>query len=59
MRRFERSMLEYSKLILSKMKFSRKLFWKEYRKAFRCLSDEERAMLKHWVRSGASLQVVE
>ena len=44
-------MLEYSKLILSKMTFDKKLFKKEVRKAFRYLNREERRQLIIWVRS--------
>lgn len=44
-------MLEYSKIILSSLSFDKKLFRKEYRKAIRFLDDNERAALKHWVRS--------
>lgn len=45
------SMLEYCKLILSKVWFDKKLFWKEYRKSYRFLSKEEFALLTDWVRS--------
>jgi hypothetical protein len=48
-------MLEYSKLILSKMTFDRKLFKKEFRKAFRYLNREERRQLVKWVRSKSEL----
>jgi hypothetical protein len=48
-------MLEYSKLILSKMTFDRKLFKKELRKAFRYLDREERKQLIIWVRSESEL----
>lgn len=51
-RRFKVSMLEYSKTILSKFRFNRKLFLKEYRKALRYLGSQERLVLKHWVRTG-------
>ncbi|MBT1705645.1 hypothetical protein KK060_20310 [Fulvivirgaceae bacterium PWU20] len=43
-------MLEYSKVILSKISFDKKLFRKEYRKAFKYLDNGERAALKNWVR---------
>jgi hypothetical protein len=49
--KFKSSMLEYSKLILSKMTFDKKLFKKEFRKAFRYLDREERRQLIHWIRS--------
>jgi hypothetical protein len=50
-RKFKLSMLEYSKIILSKFNFDRKLFRKEYKKAFRYLDSNERAALKRWVRT--------
>ena len=44
-------MLEYSKVILSKLSFDEKLFEKEYRKAIRFLDDDdERTALEAWVR---------
>lgn len=48
---FKRSMLEYCKLILSKISFDRKLFRKEYRKTFGYLQPEEQSELKKWLRS--------
>lgn len=50
-RKFKLSMLEYSKVILAKISFDRKLFRKEYRKAVKQLDTHERATLKEWVRS--------
>jgi hypothetical protein len=50
-RKFKLSMLEYSKVILSKISFDKKLFKKEYRKAFRYLDNDERTALKNWVRA--------
>lgn len=44
-------MLEYSKIILSKISFDRRLFRKEYKKAFRSLDGNDRDALKHWVRA--------
>jgi len=44
------SMLEYCKIILGKMKFSRKLFRKEYRKTFQYLEPAEHSKLKQWLR---------
>jgi len=46
------SMLEYCKIILGKMKFSRKLFRKEYRKTFQYLAPAEHRKLKQWLRQG-------
>jgi hypothetical protein len=48
-RKFKLSMLEYSKIILSKISFDKKLFRKEYRKAFKYLNSNERAALRNWV----------
>jgi hypothetical protein len=48
--KFKLSMLEYSKIILSKILFDRKLFIKEYKKAFRDLGRTDRVALKKWVR---------
>jgi len=45
------SMLEYSKIILSKISFDKRLFQKEYKKAFRYLDNNERTALKQWVRA--------
>jgi hypothetical protein len=50
-RKFKRSMLDYSKIILSKISFDRTLFKKEYRKAVKYLNADERIQLKSWVRS--------
>jgi hypothetical protein len=48
--RFKTSMLEYCKVILEKLSFSRDLFRKEYRKSFRYLNPEERILFRKWVR---------
>ena len=45
-------MLEYCKIILGKMKFSRRLFRKEYRKTFQYLEPSEHNKLKQWLRQG-------
>lgn len=50
-KKFKLSMLEYSKVILSKISFDRKLFRKEYKKAFRYLDSTERNALRQWVRA--------
>jgi hypothetical protein len=50
-RKFKLSMLEYSKIILSKISFDKALFIKEYNKAFRYLDHNERTALKQWVRA--------
>jgi hypothetical protein len=48
------SMLEYVKIILQKVSFNRKLFFKEYRKSYQWLVHEERKKLKEWIRSQRS-----
>ena len=48
------TMLEYCKIILGKMKFSRGLFRKEYRKTFKYLEPGEHHKLKQWLRQGES-----
>lgn len=50
-RKFKNSMLDYAKLILSKMSFDKTLFIKEFWKAFRSLSGDERKELVKWVRT--------
>jgi hypothetical protein len=49
--KFNRTMLEYCKIILTKMNFDRKLFRKEYRKSFRYLDPDDHQELKKWLRS--------
>lgn len=44
------SMLEYVKIILSKVSFDKKLFRKEYKKALGWLSRNEVSELKIWLR---------
>lgn len=44
------SMLEYCKLVLKKMSFSRRLFRKEYRKTFAYLDPVDHSKLKQWLR---------
>lgn len=48
-------MFEYFKLILSKVSFDRKLFFKEYRKSKRWLSEHETRELKFWLRKNKIL----
>ncbi len=43
-------MLEYSKIILTKMSFSKALFRKEYKKAIDILTVDERGQLENWAR---------
>ena len=50
---FKKSMLAYCKLIHLKMRFSKKLFLKEYRKSLSYLNPEEQMELKRWVRESA------
>jgi hypothetical protein len=60
-KKFKRSMLEYSKVILSKMTFDRELLRKEYSKAIKHLNNEERIELRAWARAalGSHLALVE
>jgi hypothetical protein len=44
----QKAMLEYSKLILQKVSFSRELFCKELLKAIRLLNGKEVAQLRNW-----------
>jgi len=41
--------LNYYKVILNKVSFNSKLFFKEYKKAYLVLGDTERKDLKRWV----------
>lgn len=50
-------MLDYGKLILSKVSFDKKLFRKEYRKALAHLNESDAQSLRHWVRSFVSQPV--
>lgn len=45
------TMLEYCKTVLRKVSFSRKLFFKEYRKARLWLAPHEAIELKTWIRN--------
>lgn len=47
---FVMSMLDYCKIILQKVHFSRRLFRKEYKKSFLYLEAAEREELKRWLR---------
>lgn len=49
------SMLEYFKLILSKVSFDRKIFLKEYRKSKNWLNESELRELKFWLRKNKVL----
>lgn len=51
-RKFKIGMLEYAKVILSKISFDRRLFRKEYKKAFRYLDNHERDALRQWAKNG-------
>jgi len=46
------SMLDYSKLILKKVSFDKRLFWKEYRKMRKRLNKNESVNLRNWVKMG-------
>lgn len=44
------SMLDYCKLVLKKMSFSKRLFRKEYKKTFTYLDPMDHSKLKQWLR---------
>jgi hypothetical protein len=46
------SMLEYSKIIMKKMSFDKRLFRKEYKKTFNYLTRTEQQSLKEWLQNG-------
>jgi hypothetical protein len=46
----KKSMLDYCKLILSKVSFDKRLLRKEYRKSITILDISERYHLKQWLR---------
>jgi hypothetical protein len=50
---FKKSMLEYCKTVLSKLKFDNRLFRKEYKKSFQYLAPVEHKELKKWLRKAA------
>ena len=45
------TMLEYSKIILERVSFNKRLFLKEYRKLSRQLADDEMNELSAWVKT--------
>tara|TARA_B100000767_G_C19493310_1_gene421146 strand:+ start:452 stop:622 length:171 start_codon:yes stop_codon:yes gene_type:complete len=46
-----KSLLEYSKYILEKVSFDKRLFQKEYKKAKALLRNEEQLQLDFWLES--------
>jgi len=52
------TMLEYSKIILRKVCFDRKLFKKEFKKTLQWLSEQESKALKDWLRLNRMLPVI-
>lgn len=48
-------MLDYFKLILSKVCFDRRLFWKEFKKSKQWLAPHETEELKSWLRKNKLL----
>ena len=42
-------MLDYCKLILDKVNFNKRLFWKEYKKSCNHLPEHEVAELRQWL----------
>ena len=49
------TMLEYSKIILSKVCFNRRLFLKEFKKTLQWLTHQESNDLKNWLRQNRLL----
>ena len=49
--KFKQSMLDYCKIILSKMSFDARLFKKEYRKSLNYLAPAEQYELRKWLRT--------
>jgi hypothetical protein len=45
------TMLDYCKLILEKVQFNKRLFWKEYKKSCYHLAEHEAAELREWLIS--------
>ena len=45
----KKSMLDYSKVILEKVSFDQRLFWKEYQKFCKVLNVRETMELRKWV----------
>lgn len=43
-------MLDYLKMILSKVSFDRRIFRREYKKSFNMLSPTEIRELRHWLK---------
>ena len=56
--KFKQSMLDYCKLILSKMSFDARLFKKEYRKSLNYLAPAEQYELRKWLRAERQLTSV-
>jgi len=50
------SMLEYCKMVLRKVSFSKKLFLKEYRKSHQWLAPHEKSDLKAWIRTCKTIE---
>jgi len=45
----ENKLLEYNKLILEKVSFDKRIFWKEYRKGVKNLTKPESIAFRFWV----------
>ncbi|WPP52033.1 hypothetical protein [Catalinimonas niigatensis] len=45
----KQNLLEYQKLIMEKVSFNKTIFWKEYRKSIRMLSEKEGLAFKIWL----------
>jgi hypothetical protein len=53
------TMLDYCKMILQKVSFSRRLFLKEYRKSYRWLNPIEWMHLRQWIKQNLHQRVRE
>ncbi|NJN28421.1 MAG: hypothetical protein HC819_21840 [Cyclobacteriaceae bacterium] len=49
MNKAESELLMYNKLILEKVSFDKRLFWKEYRKGIKKLTAHESLMFRSWI----------
>ncbi|MFT7232370.1 MAG: hypothetical protein ACI8TA_001586 [Cyclobacteriaceae bacterium] len=49
MNKIESKILGYSKLILEKVSFDKRLFWKEYKKGIKKLTKSESQVFRFWM----------
>ena len=58
MSKIKKNILDYTKMILSKVSFDHTLLQKEYIKAVDILNTSEKAALNHWIKSKGLKPVV-